>query len=439
MRLASIDAAAVLLGENHPVVIALRQITNQTVPGSSGATVTIVWSPSGHGDAKTWGEVMSLVAIAAGRSCPVRIVTPDQSLDPNPVYQVPSGLYSFPFGSVLEAPVPGDASNCVIACEDGTTFENLFAVSNALKLRVRNTVLPVLAYAAPWLPVFIQKDGAQIEIGTADAYRTGSSPTNVFGFSQSNSGPVSTLGGAFVRANANAILITTFINSARIPPGSIVSDDGTANWVLQHNGCIPRIDLAADFPGWLGTYQNFSMTQLGSAGPTASRPTTVFGPIMVGAIFENTQLGYSETALDSAGTNWRMQVGQTAFFGAQTLNDLAVGTYSLQVGFTEGPSFAGLGRGGFLVATKQNLTKLVARIRQGNPPNAGRTVDIALYVNGVIVPGSTITLAADSVNPVVGTSEFKIEVNPTDLVEVGVTISGAPLPNDIFDIQGTVV
>lgn len=440
MRISAIDRAAKYLGNfNHPVLEALREVANliKGTPGSKGAATLITWAPNGTGDASTWADVMVLVAEAASRQCPVVIDCVQSSTDPNPIYQIPPGTYSFPFGSVLKTSLPGDASLCVVVAADGVVFENLFSVSGGLKLRSQNSVLNAFKYTAPWVPVLIQENGAQLELlGAAPAINVATLPGNVMGFAQFNSGP-QTGPGKLIVGGAGSQIVTTFVDSCRIQPDSIAAP-ALSTWVIQHNGCVPSFDIAGIFPNFLGTPKNVAMTQLGGAGPTALRPQPLFGPVMVGTIFRNTEIGVSEVCLDNAGLVWEKQVNQTFIASAEALDALTPGAHVLPPGYSA-VSLAGPLLVPAMAASQQQLTTLVARIRQGNIANAGRNVDVVLVKNGTIIPASAVTLAADDPNPVQGVKDFSEQISPGDAVELAVVISGVALPAALAGISGTCI
>lgn len=228
----------------------------------------VVWS-NGPGDAKTWEDVMNIVALDVFGCdvCP--------STDPEGVGSMniePAGVYDFKRGRFVAPYVGANGAN--VSTVAGVELRNVSMLVGTTVHLVEATMAWDLP--APGSPVVlicqfggnIQNDGASPAIRMPDGNNPLIIGTILGGGLSPSASPIVSLG-------PNAILWTVTVNSttgSTISPGTVVSDDASSLVVHGHTGSF---DGFPSNPGFLGTQINVPLGHDGGSGPTTARPSAL--------------------------------------------------------------------------------------------------------------------------------------------------------------------
>lgn len=211
----------------------------------------------------------------------------------------------------------------------------------------------------------------------------------------------------------------------------------TATLYCESPGVIsdPTVTLGA----FLGTIYNVPASLWGGSGATAWRPQNPFNQPTLdpvdNTIYVNTQTFAVEAMIGGTWTTIaNLSAGGDFVFGASSLNDLNATLKEMPPGFSLQTFADGTNTGAYMTAAR-TFTRLTAGVRLGNAGNAGTTLDVGFYVNGVL--RQSVTLPADQATPQVQSATFAAEsVVQGDLVTCKL-LPSAGLAAGVFTLSAT--
>lgn len=248
---------------------------------------TIVWSNE-DGDAKTWKEVMDIVAL--GPVGPT--VTPRYLPSGGGSMVIPAGLHDMRHGKMWGEFVGTNSGN--VNVEPGGVIQDLSLIASSQLHFTGGGTSPKMTWTDPGggaptvlltlfgggiqndgsVPIIVREPGTFMILGAilgAGSVAPGASPA--------------------IRLKAGAILLAIGIENttATIPisDGSVISDDNTALIGIAHDGWFTGFP---NLPGFTGTFLNIPLSQCGGSGPTAARPVPAFGPVNAGTTYYDTDI-----------------------------------------------------------------------------------------------------------------------------------------------------
>jgi len=259
--------------------------------GEGGGGGSINWRPDGTGDATTWAEVM---AFLAGAGYGEATVLASQF---GGVYSIPpSGTPYDMKGAVFKAPL-GNAAGTIIDVADGAVLHDCQGVTGGTVLAFHCTAAPAMTFTDPGggspASFFVEEGAGIVNLGTAPVMAIPAGVPMVV--AALRSGSVGEIGGPpqgpIVFAGVGSFVICASMLGSTWIDGWLVNDgvDPTANCVFQQDG-----SLRAPNPvnaGFAGSTFNVAFGNYGGSGPTAFRPSAVFGPLSVGVLYYDTDLG----------------------------------------------------------------------------------------------------------------------------------------------------
>lgn len=259
--------------------------------GEGGGGGSINWRPDGTGDATTWAEVM---AFLAGAGYGEAIVLASQF---GGAYSIPPNVTPYDVkGAVFKAPL-GNAAGTIIDVADGAVLHDCQGVTGGTVLAFHCTAAPAMTFTDPGggspASFFVEEGAGIVNLGTAPVMAIPAGVPMVV--AALRSGSVGEIGGPpqgpIVFAGVGSFVICASMLGSTWIDGWLVNDgvDPTANCVFQQDG-----SLRAPNPvnaGFAGSTFNVAFGNYGGSGPTAFRPSAVFGPLSVGVLYYDTDLG----------------------------------------------------------------------------------------------------------------------------------------------------
>ena len=255
------------------------RISPVTTSGASAPRTTVLWKPSGGGDATTWADVMAFVSAA---NPPVDIYIDEDGT-------IPAGVNDMK-GATLRGPLSTRVQKTV-TCENGAVLHNLAEIHNAVTLRSLSSA-PVLTFtfSASAPQPFQITNHAQLKNASATSSMLAVPDGKLLLFELGDSVSIIREPGA-----VNPIQLGTFsyllLLFEGMTDGSFVNvcqGDPTSVFAYAHFGMAGPYQTPA---GYGGTVYNVAMSVTGGSGPSSQRPTDALEPIPLGCIYYDTDLG----------------------------------------------------------------------------------------------------------------------------------------------------
>lgn len=259
--------------------VMLAALAGQVLPPQ-----TILWKPSGGGDARTWDDVMVRLE---GIKTPAEIWMPV-----NEVYKIPSNSSRYPMGNSRFAGRLGGAVEVDI--EDGATLLDCGGSYSTVILRGFTTSdqRPSFDYSAFYSGTL----GAGLFLGDFGGYwkQQGSAPLVVvpdgsfFVFAARNGGGIDQGGipsQEVIRLSDLSVLIMACLGSPFSMTDNFLTGPGSATVLVQHDGSAQYPDPASFTPGFSGQMFNVPFGKFGGSGPSSFRPLPVQLPLQDGLVY----------------------------------------------------------------------------------------------------------------------------------------------------------
>lgn len=282
---------------------------------AAGSAPRIFWRPDGaDGALSTWAEVYAAIGVQHGA-----VIYCDQITD----YPIPASLDEDPTevydlrGARFVSPI-GSTVNLLLA--DGGVLDNLGGLDGSVTLVTAQTVDPALTFsssAAAQVPVFLDL------LNTAQLVNQGTVPAcsvdpaggvPAFFVRMTNGAKISGSAAVFSLAASGILYFLIWASGGsnlEIDDDTISSVDGTAAaGVLQDGTYQPTSGTWPTFAGYSGTFTNNAMGSDGGIGPSARRPSTIFGGPEPGCRYYDTDLA---APLWFDGALWRYDQRKVAF------------------------------------------------------------------------------------------------------------------------------
>jgi len=250
--------------------------------GALTPSVDVLWKPDGTGDVRTWAEVMTLVR---GVKKPVTIFVQAGS----GTYSIPVGTYEMHGSEFVQFALGAFAE---IECADGVVFRNLGTVTGC-GLRVRPTTGPAFEFDPPAGGPAILRTGFNGLIaneGTVPALEISGGGSVVFANQGVGMAPSSTAPLIHCADDTTFALIAIYTTTQiELPSALVITGTPAIPLIVLHAGAAPEFP---HFSGWGGAgVLNNPTTVSGGSGPTANRPVAAVGPVAVGCMYFDTDLG----------------------------------------------------------------------------------------------------------------------------------------------------
>lgn len=264
---------------------------------------TVVWSNE-DGDAKTWKEVMDIVAL--GPVGPT--ILPRYLPSGGGSMIIPAGVHDLRHGKMWAEYVGTNSGS--VSVDPGGFIKDLSVIASTQLHFTGGGASPKMDWTDPGggaptvlltlfgggiqndgsVPVIVREPGTLLILGAIlgeSALAPGASPA--------------------VRLKSGAMLLTIGIENTTsttpIPDDSVISDDNTALIGIAHDGWFSGFP---NLPGFTGTFANIALSQCGGSGPTAARPLAAFGPVNAGTSYYDTTIN---KPIVWDGTTWRDYAG----------------------------------------------------------------------------------------------------------------------------------
>jgi len=281
----------------HDGATGLRGETGPPGPPGTGRS-SILWSPTGGGDATTFAEVMAFVAANAP---PLDIY-----VEGNVV--IPVGVFAMKGSGFIASP---DAGGFTVTMADGAQLENLGFIEGSLALVANSTVLTPLVFnaATGGSPdvLFLRFNAALQNDGSVPMIEV---PNNIiFVLSMIFNGALLVGGPApVVNGGVGSVIIIGALGAATISDNWLTGPGG-CTLIYQNVGGVPSpLPTNVGFVG--STVQNV-LTGVSCTGP-ATRPTNPFGAQPIGTPVFDQSLGVSGLPIWWDGTQWIDATGAPA-------------------------------------------------------------------------------------------------------------------------------
>lgn len=247
---------------------------------AGGGGNAILWAPDGSGDATTWADVMRFI---------------DKTPSPVTVYtrpgtkEIPAGTYELNHAAIQQDTPVADYGTINVL--DGALLRNLGSLGNSQRVESVSSA-PCLEFdlpsgGAPRI-LFLTPFGGGLQVA-------GASPMIVvpagelFVIACLNGGGLNTSSpgvSPIQLGTGSGLLVVT----QGFPPnfgGDFVRGDATTLLGYGHFGIGGPYPAPGSFAG---TVLNAPLLTMGGSGPTATRPTGLFGPLSLGTTYFDTDL-----------------------------------------------------------------------------------------------------------------------------------------------------
>ena len=264
--------------------VMLAALAGQVLPPQ-----TILWKPSGGGDARTWDDVMVRLE---GIKTPAEIWLPV-----NETFTIPADATRYALGGTRFVGRLGGAVEVDI--EDGATLLDCGGSYSTVILRGFTTSdqRPSFDYSAFYSGTL----GAGLFLGDFGGYwkQQGSAPLVVvpenafFVFAARNGGGIDQggiPGQEVIRMADLSTLILACLGSPFSMTDNFLIGPGSATVLVQHDGSAQYPDPATHIPGFSGLVVNAPFGKFGGSGPSAFRPLPALGPLQDGLQFYDDDL-----------------------------------------------------------------------------------------------------------------------------------------------------